>query len=106
MASGKLGSAAPAATTNTVIYTVPVDKYAVVSISVLNRSATACNEVRIAVGANTNPSTMDFLEYNVSLPPTGVVERSGVVMSTGEKVVVYAQNATASVRVHGIEGDV
>ena len=41
MATGRLGVADLSATTNTTIYTVPTDNFAVVTVNVCNRNATS-----------------------------------------------------------------
>jgi hypothetical protein len=105
MAAGKLGAAAlTTANVDTAIYTVPASTVATVSISACNKGAAAA-KVRIAVGVGSAgaPTAADFLEYDTSVPANGVLERSGVVCSAGEKVFVRASTADVSVRVHGFE---
>tara|TARA_B100001250_G_scaffold291144_1_gene252864 strand:- start:1515 stop:1832 length:318 start_codon:yes stop_codon:yes gene_type:complete len=102
MASGILGQEAPAATTNTVVYTVPATTVAVVNISVVNRSGSAVT-ARIALAAASTPQSEEFIEYNTSIPSTGVLERTGVVLEAGKKVVVYSSSADTSVSVYGLE---
>ena len=102
MASGILGQEAPAATTNTVVYTVPATTVAVVNISVVNRSGSAVT-ARIALAAASTPQSEEFIEYNSSIPSTGVLERTGVVLGAGKKVVVYSSSADTSVSVYGLE---
>ena len=102
MASGILGQEAPAATTNTVVYTVPASTVSVVNISVVNRSGSAVT-ARIALAASSTPQNEEFIEYNTSIPSTGVLERTGVVLDAGKNVVVYASDADTSVSVYGLE---
>ena len=102
MASGILGQEAPAATTNTVVYTVPASTVSVVNISVVNRSGSAIT-ARVALAAASTPQSEEFIEYNTSIPATGVLERTGVVLDAGKKVVVYASDADTSVSVYGLE---
>ena len=66
MASGILGQAAPAATTNTTVYTVPASTLAVVNISVVNRGGSAAT-VRVALSAAATPNDDEWIEYNTSV---------------------------------------
>ena len=102
MASGILGQSAPAATTNTTVYTVPASTVSVVNISVVNRGGSAAT-VRVALAAASTPQTEEFIEYNTSITATGVLERTGVVLDAGKKVVVYASAGDTSVSVYGLE---
>ena len=66
MASGILGQAAPSATTNTVVYTVPASTVAVVNINVVNRGGSSAT-VRVALAAASSPNSDEYIEYNLSL---------------------------------------
>ena len=102
MASGILGQSAPAATTNTTVYTVPASTLAVVNISVVNRGGSAAT-VRVALSAGSTPSDDEWIEYNTSVGSTSVLERTGVVLNETKNVVVYASSADTSVSVYGLE---
>ena len=102
MASGILGQSAPAATTNTTVYTVPASTLAVVNISVVNRGGSAAT-VRVALSAGSTPNDDEWIEYNTSVGATSVLERTGVVLDTTKNVVVYASSADTSVSVYGLE---
>ncbi len=102
MASGILGQSAPAATTNTTVYTVPASTLAVVNISVVNRGGSAAT-VRVALSAGSTPSDDEWIEYNTSVGSTSVLERTGVVLNATKNVVVYASSADTSVSVYGLE---
>jgi hypothetical protein len=102
MATGRLGAENLPATTNTTVYTVPADTFAVVTVSVANRSATNRN-VRIALAAADTPDNAEYLEYDSQLIGNGVLERGGIVMDTGKKIVAYANSTDVSVVVYGIE---
>lgn len=103
MASGILGQAAPSATTNTTVYTVPASTVSVVNVSLTNRSTTATADVRIALSSSGSPTTSEYIEYDATIPTRGVLERSGIVMDAGKSVVVYCSNANVSVSVYGLE---
>lgn len=102
MASGILGQAAPAAATNTTIYTVPAATTAVATVSIANTSGypTVFN---LAIAGTATPASSEYLEFQTPLPAYGVFERSGIVASTGERFVVNAANAGTSVSIYGYE---
>jgi len=102
MASGILGQSAPAATTNTTVYTVPASTVAVVNISVVNRGGSAAT-VRVALSAGSTPNDDEWIEYNTSVGSTSVLERTGVVLDATKNVVVHASSADTSVSVYGLE---
>lgn len=102
MASGILGQSAPTGTTNTTVYTVPASTSSVVNVNVLNRG-TAAATVRIALAASGTPTNSEYLEYEATVPPKGVLERTGIVLDAGKLVVVYASSSDTSVNVYGLE---
>ena len=102
MASGKLGSADLTAATNTLLYTVPDGKVATINVRFANRTDTAA-KIRLAVGAGASPAPADYLTYDIMLPANGIIEDTGLALSSGEKVWGYSSAASVSVRAHGFE---
>lgn len=104
MAAGFLGSASVAAATNTVVYTVPdTVHYAEVDISVLNPGLNDA-VIEVALSKSGTPADADYIEKGaIAFKSGGVVTRTGVKMSPGEKVVVKSTVAGTVVRVGGIE---
>jgi len=102
MATGRLGTADLAAATNTTLYTCPVSTFAVVTVSVCNRGATAAN-IRIAVASSASPTDAEYLEFDVSLAAKGVLERTGIVMDAGKLLVVRSSAISVSAVAYGIE---
>lgn len=102
MATGILGQAAPAATTNTVIYTVPASTVTVATISIVNTSAFSI-AVRLALASSGTPTTSEYIEYDTIIAANGVLERSGIVMNATEAVVVFGSAVGLSVSVYGYE---
>lgn len=100
--SGRLGSASLSATTNTTIYTVPTGKTATVTVNLCNTGATATT-VRLAVALADTPVAGERIEYGVSLPANGVLERGGIVLGAGQKIVAYAGAVGVDVNVWGFE---
>lgn len=102
MASGKLGSADLGAAADTLLYTAPAGVVTTTNINLCNRGA-AATTVRIAIGTAAAPATTDYIEYETPLPASGVLERTGVVLSAGEKLWVRAAAVGVSARAHGFE---
>lgn len=101
-----LGQAAPAATTETDLYTVPASKSTIISsLTVSNRSSTAAATFRIstsAAGAAT--ATKDYIAYDITLAPNGIVVLTvGLTLATTDKVRVYASTANLSFNAYGTE---
>lgn len=102
MASGILGQAALSADTDTSVYTVPASTLATVNINVCNRGETAAL-IRIALAASGAPGSSEYIEYNATLEPGGVLERTGFMLHATKRVVVRSSNGDTSVTVHGPE---
>ena len=56
MATGRLGAADIAATTNTTVYTCPAATYAVVAVNICNRSGTLSSDIRVALATLDTPT--------------------------------------------------
>jgi hypothetical protein len=102
MANGRLGIADLAANTNTTVYTVPAATFAVVTLSMCNRSTTQ-RSIRVAVAAADTPTPGEYIEYDTSLVGNGTLERTGIVVNAGQKIVVFANSVDVSAVVYGLE---
>jgi len=105
MPTGRLNTANITTTSNTTVYTVPATTFSVVSVNVVNRSSSAPALIKIAVASSASPGLDEWIEFESSLVANGVLERTGIVMKTGELIVVQTTTATPalSVVVYGIE---
>jgi hypothetical protein len=102
MASGILGQSDLPASTLTTVYTVPSATTASFSVNILNYSSSDIN-VRLAIASTANPTNSEWIEYDVSLPARGVLERTGFVAQATKRVVVLASSAGVAVSVYGYE---
>lgn len=100
MASGKLGSADLVAATDTLLFTAGVTPQTF-NVRFANRN-TAAVKVRVAIGTGANPAATDYVDYDVTVPANGILEDTGLVCSSGEKVWVRSDAANVSVRAHGM----
>jgi len=102
MATGRLGTADLSPATLTTIYTVPTDVFSVVSINVCNRSNNA-QAIRIAASNTDAPTDAEWIEFDVELGAKGVLERTGIIIGAGQRIVVRSSSTNVSVVVFGIE---
>lgn len=102
MATGILGTSDLSANTDTSLYTVPADTYSVVTVSLCNRGSSTAN-VRLAVATTATPGAGEYLEYDTSIGPNGVLERTGIVADAAKIVVVRSSAASVTAIAMGIE---
>jgi len=102
MATGILGTEDLAATTNTTVYTVPNETFAVVAVNITNRNSQS-RDIRIATASTDTPDNSEWIEYDSELLGNGVLERTGIVLDAGKKIVAYSNSTDVNVVVYGIE---
>jgi hypothetical protein len=102
MATGRLGTANLATATNTTVYTVPGTTFAVVTVSICNRTNTAIT-CRIALSTTTTPAADEYIEFDTEILPKGVLERTGLVMQASLNLVVWSSNSSVTAVAMGIE---
>jgi hypothetical protein len=102
MATGRLGISNLSAATNTSVYTCPANTFTVLTVSVCNRSASAVT-IQIAIASAATPSTAEYIEFDTSLSPKGVLERTGLVLDAGKILVVRSSAIDVSAVAYGIE---
>jgi len=94
MASKKLGSVTTVANTDTTIYTAGATKTAVANINICNTGSTVVT-ANIKIGAQ-------YIEKGVSIPASGVLERTALIIDNNEVVLVNT-SGVCDVRIYGIE---
>lgn len=102
MATGRLGVADLLADTEVTLYTCPVNTFTVTSVSVCNRGNSAIT-VRLAVAEADIPLNAEYIEYDVEILPKGVLERTGIVLKTDERLVIRSSAPNVSAVAFGIE---
>jgi hypothetical protein len=104
MASGRLAKSNPVADTITTIYTCPAGFYSVVTIALLNYTDSATTfKLSVVESANATPVVSDYLEYDTVLSSKNVIERTGLVLGAGQKLVISSPTSGCIVNVYGIE---
>ena len=103
MASGTLGQGS--ATTSAASYYTVAATPSVFNVALTNITGFPV-AVNLSISASaTVPTTSEYLEFQTVIPPNSVLERGGIVATTGKFVVVSATTASAiSINVYGYEG--
>ncbi|WP_298032484.1 hypothetical protein [uncultured Desulfovibrio sp.] len=103
--SGILGQAAIAPAATTVVYTVPEGRRAVVNISLCNTGdGTAITGM--ALCAADTPDPAEWIESGTPLAAHGALERTGIVLQAGRRVVIRSDVTGVSASVWGMEEEV
>lgn len=102
MATGRLAANDLSAAALTTVYTCPADTYTVSSITICNRGAASTN-ISIAIADADTPTVAEYIEFETALLSKNVLERTGIVLSTDQRIVVLSSEASVSVVVVGIE---
>lgn len=99
-----LGAADMSADSDTLLYTVPAGKKASVNVSLCARTQAAL--VRLALTSGGAPADTDYLEYDTPLAARGVLERTQIWMTAGEKLYARASETGVTAIVYGPVEDV
>jgi hypothetical protein len=102
MATGRLGANDLASGTDATVYTCPTDTYTVASVSFVNRGS-GPTTLRLAIADLDTPTNGEYLEWETELLPKNVLERTGLMLGAGQKIVVRSSQANVSCVAFGIE---
>ena len=109
MATGRLGALDIDGSSNTVdtnygVYTVPASTKASINISVCSRTASSA-KVRVALidGAIGDVADEDYIEYDVAIPLSGVLERTGIILEAAGTVLMRSDTAGVNMVITGVE---
>ena len=103
MASGILGTPTDlTANTLATLYTCPATTFTVASVSVCNRG-TSATQIRIAIATTDTPDASEWIEYDANLSANGVLERTGIILDSGRKIVVRSSTTDVNAIAYGIE---
>lgn len=101
MAGKVFGQVAVPANANTTVFTVAALKEASFAVNLCNTTTSpiSIRMAKVAAPAPAAPVDGEFVEYDVTIPANGVLERGGMVLTAGMRLVVRASavgiNATA-----------
>jgi hypothetical protein len=86
------------ATLQSTYYTVPTGYYGVYNVSFTNTSS-ATQTIRLYIGASTNsvPLAQECFEYQTTIVPYGVFERTGIVAGAGANFIVGSSGGAGGV---------
>jgi hypothetical protein len=105
MTVGTLGFHTSSGSGTVVVYTVPVSKRAEVSISVFNKDLSP-KTVTLFIAKADTPLTSEVIQLeNITASYTGF-ERTGIVLTAGDRVTYTTTASNAAVHVRGIESDI
>ena len=104
MSNGVLGKGMSSANANVIVYTAPGNAdFVTTNISLCNLGNTD-SVVRVAIGTSATPSPQDYIEYGSTIPGSGgILERTCLVLSPNEHVIVFADTPDIAIRVFGLE---
>lgn len=101
MTTGIIGHADLAANTDTDLTSGGLTGNMVVNVAMVNRNSTGVR-LRLAIGSGASPAATDYLEYDTVVPANGIIERTGIAISTGEKIWVRSDTTAVSARASGL----
>jgi hypothetical protein len=102
MASGLLGQSSLAAATNTTVYTA-AETPTTFTVSMLNTTGFPI-AVNLAISSAATPVDGEYIEFQTVIPGNSVLERGGIVTTSGERIVAFANFAGINVNIYGFEG--
>lgn len=92
-----------AANTNTTLRTITTGKDASYSINIVNRNSTPIT-ITFAMSCSTStPTNAELSMVNMIVVENGVLERTGLVATSGKLAVINSSSANVSVQIYGFE---
>lgn len=86
------------------IYEAPSLTYTVAIVNAVNKAEEdALIDIAISEGPTGVPDDADFIEYNLTVVPSGVLERTGIVIDNGKKLWVKSSVANVAFSIFGLE---
>ena len=106
MASGVYAKVdvAYASTWETLVHVASTGKTKVCTVNVCNRTSSNIT-IRLALAATTTVANADHIEYGVTLPANGVLERTGIVVDETNAVQIWSSATGISAVAYGIDGN-
>lgn len=103
--SGVFGKQNLSASSWTDVVPAPTSGTRVVTLNICNRNPVPAI-VRVSIsGSNAStPNDSDYIEYDISIPANGVLERTGLVIDNQHKIMVRAESSGVSAVGYGIAG--
>lgn len=104
MSNGVLGKVMSSAGNEVTVYTVPpAADFATISINIVNKG-TGDAKVKIAITTSAIPSPADYIDFESIVPGNGgILERTCIVCSASENVIIEGDTSDLAVRVYGLE---
>ena len=104
MANGILGKSVTTANQFIQLYQAPATvQYVTVHLSAVNTSDTEAT-VTFSVGLSATPAQADYIDYTIKIPAKGgTFERTCLLLSANERVMVQADNSSVVASVRGLE---
>ncbi len=86
---------------DTLLYRVPPGERAVLTASLCNRSTTVV-KIRLALTDGAAPAESEWIEYDQALAPSGVLERTGLALASGQALYARADHEGVSAVTFGV----
>ena len=102
MATGRLGAEELLVDTDTTLYQCPSDQFAIVTANICNKG-TEPALISVAVCTLETPDPAEFLEFETSLLPHNILERTSIMMSADQYLVVKSDSLNVSAVAYGFE---
>lgn len=104
---GRLGT--PLILTDTLltqVWIVPPDFYGIAAVNLVNRSSTLAPVIRLAISDSATPALEEYIEWELTLPPRGILERTQLFLQSGRRLFVSSSIADiVAVSVYGFLQD-